>query len=516
MKDKISSFGELLNHFEDRFGTDRPVFLARCPCRVNLMGMHVEHRGGYVNYVTHSREILAAAAKRADDIVRITDVRSDRFPDRNFSIGDEMEIGEGSSWLDYLNSDPVMKRVSEQQSDWSNYVKAAVLRLQRRFSDISLKGMDVAFYGDIPRSSGLSSSSAMVVISSLLTLAVNQLDIGKEELVELCGEAEWYVGTRGGAGDHAAMLVCLPERISHLRFFPFKVEEYIPLPNGYSIVVCDSRKSAHKAGEVLDAYNQTIAAYNMVLILAKEAMRDLGLDDGLIRRTEHLRDINPLRIPLEDIYRMVLALPTRATREDLLGRFPCQKNKLERIFRTHKPPDRGYRIRSVALFGISECERGRIFADVVRSGDIEEVGRLMSIEHDGDRVVSYDDQEERWRPLDNTVSDEYLGGLIADLNSGEEKRARRAQIHLQSGGYGCSSPELDEMVDIANSVTGVLGAGLTGAGFGGSIRILAERGAVDSLLREMKERYYEPRGLSPFCEVVKPIRGASIIEPGDI
>jgi len=101
-------------------------------------------------------------------------------------------------------------------------------------------------------------------------------------LAELCGEGEWYVGTRGGAGDHAAMLFCKRESICHLRFFPFEVDRYLRIPEGYAILIANSLKSAHKAGAVLDAYNQTIAAYNMVLMLIKEAMDERGLPNVII------------------------------------------------------------------------------------------------------------------------------------------------------------------------------------------------------------------------------------------
>lgn len=509
--DRGRAFTRLLDHFGVRFGTRRDVILARCPCRVNLMGMHVEHRGGYVNYVTHGREILAVGAPRVDDTVRITDVRSDRFPEREFTIADEIEMGNSSSWLEYIDSPSVVKRVASNQGDWSNYVRASVLRLQIRFDQRDLRGFDAAFLGDIPTSSGLSSSSAMVVLSSLLTLELNSLEVDRAELVELCGEGEWYVGTRGGAGDHAAMLFCERDRICHLRFFPFEVDDQIPLPDDCSIVICDSMKSARKAGEVLDAYNQTIAAYNMVLILAKGAMGDLGLGQDLIDGTEHLRDMNPERIPLADIYRVIKALPEMETREDLLRRFPEQVQDLERLFRTHKPPSKGYRIRSVAMFGIAECERGKVFANLMRSGDVEEIGRLMSIEHDGDRVVEHDPERDEWKPWDNHVTESMLDQLIEDCESESAAAIERSKLHLQSGGYGCSSPELDQMVDIAASVPGVLGAGLTGAGFGGCIRVLVRDRAVEELLSEMRDRYYAPRGLPMGAEVLRSARGACIL-----
>ena len=38
-----------LERFGECFGRDRDVFIVRSTGRVNLVGMHVDHRGGYVN-----------------------------------------------------------------------------------------------------------------------------------------------------------------------------------------------------------------------------------------------------------------------------------------------------------------------------------------------------------------------------------------------------------------------------------------------------------------------------------
>jgi galactokinase len=63
--------------------------------------------------------------------------------------------------------------------------------------------------------------------------------------------------------------------------------------------------------------------------------------------------------------------------------------------------------------------------------------------------------------------------------------------------FGISSPELDALVDIASGIDGVIGARLTGAGFGGCTINLVRRGAVPAL-RDAVERAYPARtGLTP-------------------
>ena len=46
---------------------------------------------------------------------------------------------------------------------------------------------------------GLSSSSAVVVAMAEAAVALNGLDVTPQQFVDLCGEGEWFVGSRGGS-----------------------------------------------------------------------------------------------------------------------------------------------------------------------------------------------------------------------------------------------------------------------------------------------------------------------------
>ena len=52
-----------------------------------------------------------------------------------------------------------------------------------------------------------------------------------------------------------------------------------------------------------------------------------------------------------------------------------------------------------------------------------------------------------------------------------------------------STPELDRLVSIAQKLTGVLGARLTGGGFGGAIVVLCEQSRAQSIVTELSQRY---------------------------
>ena len=55
--------------------------------------------------------------------------------------------------------------------------------------------------------------------------------------------------------------------------------------------------------------------------------------------------------------------------------------------------------------------------------------------------------------------------------------------------YEVSCPELDELVEIARSVTGVLGSRMTGGGFGGCTVTLVKADAVETLKEKINSNY---------------------------
>ncbi len=74
--------------------------------------------------------------------------------------------------------------------------------------------------------------------------------------------------------------------------------------------------------------------------------------------------------------------------------------------------------------------------------------------------------------------------------------------------YEVSSPELDALVEIARSTPGVIGARLTGAGFGGCTINLVRRGAVPALREAVMRDYPARTGLTPRVFEVEASAGA--------
>ena len=75
--------------------------------------------------------------------------------------------------------------------------------------DTTLGGINCFVDGTIPPSAGLSSSSALVVAASLVTLWVigDHSRVSRSEVANLCARSERFIGTQGGGMDHAIEVI---------------------------------------------------------------------------------------------------------------------------------------------------------------------------------------------------------------------------------------------------------------------------------------------------------------------
>jgi galactokinase len=79
--------------------------------------------------------------------------------------------------------------------------------------------------------------------------------------------------------------------------------------------------------------------------------------------------------------------------------------------------------------------------------------------------------------------------------------------------FEVSCPELDRLVEIALDVTGVYGARLTGAGFGGCMVALVENQAADHLMDTIETRYEAVTGRRAAAYTCRASAGVSEINP---
>ncbi len=488
------------------FKPGTPLMFVRAPGRLNAMGRHIDHQGGNCNLMTISFETMMFVAPRDDDMVTMVHCDPADYPSSSFRISELLAELPWDDWGTLIGSQKLANIIKESGGiGWTDYIKAAILRIQKQFTGAMLRGMDMLVHGNIPQAAGLSSSSSLVVCATDATININGISTFPKQFITLCGEGEWYVGTHGGSADHAAVKMGACGSIVKVRFFDFDVEEIVPFPDGYSMLVCDSGIKARKSSNAKDQYNHRVACYRIGLELIRKFCPQYA------PILKHLRDVNTttLNLPLRDIYKILLRLPENPTRTEVEQLLPDVD--LSRTFSGHdSTPDRKYPVRGVVLYGLGEMRRAAKLADAFKRNDLATVGKMFQFSHDGDRVVSYD---KNWNPTPfiPDTGNSYILALLDDLDSGDVERVTRAQLEWQTGAYACSIPEIDKMVDIAQRTPGVIGAQLAGAGLGGCMMILTQNDAVDAVCDNLEKLYYTPANRPPRILKCKPVAGAAPI-----
>jgi len=468
------------------FDEKRKIFLVRAPGRLNLMGRHIDHQGGFVHSMALDCEVVMAVSPRRDDVIRLVNADPVAFPFRELVIGDWLKALRAPDWLGFVDGQAVRTHLMSTAGDWSNYVLAPVLHQQYCHRGRRLCGMDVAVTGNVPMASGLSSSSALVVSAMEAITAVNGIQMTPSEIVPACGQAEWFVGSRGGAGDHAAIRLGRPGRVARMGFHPFSISRYVRIPEDAAILVAYSGQHAVKSAGARDRFNERVACYRIGMLLLQRKYPRLAA------KLQYVRDLTPAAgvFKPQEIDAVLGALPEKISRREIRGRLgPAYEDRLEPVFASHSDPGR-YTVRDVVLFGVSECERSHLAADLLERRDLAGFGEMMLVSHDGDRVN---------------------GQLSTRAVTAAGPKAEN--LWRMTGAYACSTSNIDRLVDLARAVPGVYGAQLAGAGLGGCVIILARQSAVARVRSTLAHDYYRPRGLAPTVWRVRPVAGGGIIRP---
>eukprot|EP00106_Octopus_bimaculoides_P011664 XP_014779106.1 PREDICTED: N-acetylgalactosamine kinase-like isoform X3 [Octopus bimaculoides] len=175
-------YQELISVFQQKYG-EQPQFFVQAPGRVNLIGEHIDYCGYSVLPMAVEQNILIAAARSGDDKIFVAN-KDSNFADFECSTNN-LTIAEGTtSWHIYFLCG--LKAIEDSG------------RLQQQMS-----GLYCMVDGVIPKSAGLSSSSALVCCSALVAAFANNLKFTKSELAELCTVSERYCGTQGGGMDQS-------------------------------------------------------------------------------------------------------------------------------------------------------------------------------------------------------------------------------------------------------------------------------------------------------------------------
>jgi galactokinase len=273
---KRSLFGLVLDAFRDLAG-DGPPHVWWVPGRLEVFGKHTDYAGGRTLVCAVPRGLAVAARPRREAVVHVVDARRREGTTLPLAAGRETSGAQPDGGLD---------TALDELTGWRRYVGVVTRRLARNFPGAPL-GADVVFASDLPRASGMSSSSALLIgLAAALT-----------RVAGIEGRAEWQanirdgldaagyyaciengltfgtltgdsgVGTHGGSEDHAAILCAEPGHLSAFAFVPLRHIGKVPVPGSWRFVLVASGVAAEKTGSVQAPYNRLSRGAGVLLEL---------------------------------------------------------------------------------------------------------------------------------------------------------------------------------------------------------------------------------------------------------
>ncbi|KUJ66178.1 galactokinase [Streptomyces albus subsp. albus] len=170
--------------FRELFGA-APEGVWAAPGRINLIGEHTDYNDGFVLPLALPHTTLAAAARRADGVLRL---HSGNAPD-------------GPVELRVADLDPAA------DLGWAGYPAGVVWAL--REAGLPVGGADLHVDSTVPTGAGLSSSAALEVATATALNELYGLGLEPRRLALLCQRAEnRFVGVPCGVMDQTASACC--------------------------------------------------------------------------------------------------------------------------------------------------------------------------------------------------------------------------------------------------------------------------------------------------------------------
>lgn len=468
---------QTLAAFRQRFG-DLPVRVFRAPGRINLRGMHVDTHGGYLNLMTHQREVLLVTALSDDGCNHLANI-SAAHGEAEFTLSAEGgTASSGIPWFDFISRPDVRGRIALRRAmpaqAWTNYCIGAALRTGYAHPESPPPALKAMAAGDLPAGAALSSSAALSLAALLAFAGHARVTLTTEQIIRAEQDVEWYAGARVGMSDQAAILMGRPGHLLHLALFAeaFTLDgaAYYPWPEDLNLLVINSYTARNLSGAQRVQYSLNRFAYSVAIPVLRAELLRAGWDAAEVHRLDRLSRLTPdtLGGPAR-VYKLLKDIPETLDLHTLRERYapPGLDEAYARYFDGVPAEEQPVQIplRGPLLFGIAESERARRFPELLRRGDYEQAGVLMRIGHDGDRVYTREG-----KPFRAHIDDAALDSLSQT----------DTPLEHCPGWYGASSPALDALVDAALD-GGALGASLTGAGIAGAVLALCRAGDTEGV-----------------------------------
>jgi len=430
------------------FAANTPITLARAPGRLDFMGGIADYSGSLVLEMPIAVATLAAVQFSDEPVITVCSTEASAIHVDPIVYLPLTALYEQGEPIDYSTAHRLL--VADPQKAWAAYIIGVLVVLQREGYLHLDKGMRILLHCEVPIGKGVSSSAALEVAAMQAIKSLCKLDLNGRELAILCQKVEnLIVGAPCGVMDQMSSACGEKDSLLALLCQPAELQGTVPLPEDVEIWGIDSGVRHAVVGA--DYASVRIGAFMGYRIIAElMGLHTVFDDDRHVTITDpywqgYLANISPSR--WETTYRKLI--PETIEGATFLARYGGSTDRV-----THIDPEQSYAVRQPTAHPIYEHHRVRLFR------------ALLS--HPGSAT--------------NNLA--LLGELMY-------------QSHVSYSACGLGSHGTDRLVELvrqAGSAAQLYGAKITGGGSGGTVAVLACKGA-DEHIQRIVAQYEEETGL---------------------
>ncbi len=430
------------------FTADEPLFVARAPGRLDLMGGIADYSGSLVLEMPLAVATMAAVQLVPEPTITVCSTAATEIEGESVVSLPLTSIYTHGKALSYKKAHELL--TANPQRIWAAYVIGALVALELEYGLSSEQGLRILVDCQVPIGKGVSSSAALEVAAMQAICAAYDFNIDARKLAILCQKVEnLVVGAPCGVMDQMTASCGENNSLLALLCQPAELQDRVPLPEDVDIWGIDS--GVRHAISGADYGSVRVGAFMGYRIIAEQqkfsiTRREQGylaIEDPQWRG--YLANISPSLWEMK--YRA--HIPTSLTGATFLEAYGGSTDVV-----THIDPQRVYPVQQPTAHPIYENHRVQLFRAL----------------------------------LGRTILDEQHMILLGEL---------MYQSHASYSACGLGSKGTDTLVDLVRQMgpaTRLYGAKITGGGSGGTVAVLARHGA-EKQIQKIVEQYEDQTGL---------------------
>lgn len=430
------------------FAEGRPIFIGRCPGRLDLMGGNVDYTGGMVFEATIREATWSAVQLREDRRVVFW---NPQLAKRGWQERVEFQ-------MDCMTDEATVRRMVNATPEvrWTAYALGNFFMLAQRYPQAVKTGANVYLQSEVPLNKGVSSSAAVEVAVMKPAARAYGIDLHGIELAEACQWVENVIAESAcGIMDQAAATLGDEDYVLPLLCQPCQPFPLVRLPEALHCWAVDSGVSHAVTGVEYEAARaaafigyKLICDWERLPVTQDSKSRIPRFTDP--RWRGYLSDVKP------SVFRSKyeLRLPERIAGSEFLREGQFHPDPFTTV-----RPEIQYRVRNCTRYAIEENQRIRLFVELARG-------------------AAADPSEAAYQ-------------LMGDL---------MYQSHYSYTECGLGNEATDLLVELVREqgvAAGLYGAKVTGGGAGGTVAILGQRNAKQAFEKVVRA-FADARHVEPY------------------